>query len=139
MMALSLAWASDDGDGFEDVVRTLAYLGAFVCVVLASRRGEARPWLAGLDDRAGRWSGRSRCSARFEPGPFGDPDADLAETLPAALGRLTYPIGYWNGLAAAMAAAIVLLCAGSRPPAARPRWRARSRSRRCRRSCWRSG
>src|SRR5262249_36885917 len=46
---------------------------------------------------------------RFEPSWFGDPDADLARSLPAALGRLTYPIGYWNGLAAVMAAAIVLL------------------------------
>ena len=108
MMALSLAWASNDGDGFEDVVRTLAYLGAFVSVVLASRRGEARPWLAGLT--IGLVAiGAIALLARFEPGPFGDPDADLAETLPAALGRLTYPIGYWNGLAAAMAGAIVLL------------------------------
>src|SRR5688572_6531438 len=48
LMAVSLAWASDDGHGFEDVVRTFAYLGLFVFVVLASRAGEARPWLAGL-------------------------------------------------------------------------------------------
>ncbi len=109
IMALSLAWASDDGDGFEDVVRTLAYLGAFVCVVLASRRGEARPWLAGLTIGL-VLIGAIALLGRFEPGPFGDPDADLARSLPAALGRLTYPIGYWNGLAAAMAGAIVLLC-----------------------------
>ena len=48
LTALSLAWASDDGNGFEDVVRTLAYLGAFAAVVLASRRAEATSWLAGL-------------------------------------------------------------------------------------------
>jgi hypothetical protein len=108
LMALSLAWASDDGHAFEDLVRTLAYLGLFVAVVLASRRGEMRPWLAGL--AAGlAVVGAVALLARFEPSLFGNPDADLAATLPAALGRLTYPIGYWNGLAAAMAAAIVLL------------------------------
>src|SRR4051794_20558599 len=107
LMALSLAWASDDGDAFGDVVRTLAYLGAFVVVVLASRRGEARAWLAGL--AIGLVAvGAIALLARFVPGPFGDPDADLARSLPAALGRLTYPIGYWNGLAAVMSAAIVL-------------------------------
>ena len=108
LMALSLAWASDDGNGFEDVVRTLAYLGLFVLVVLASRRGEARPWLAGLAIGLAL-VGAIALLGRFEPSWFGNPDADLAEDLPAVLGRLTYPIGYWNGLAAAMAAAIVLL------------------------------
>ena len=57
------------------------------------------------------------------PGPFGDPDADLARTLPAALGRLTYPVGYWNGLAAVMSAAIVL-CSWFATAAAGPRARA---------------
>lgn len=108
MMALSLAWASDDGNGFEDVVRALAYLGLFVVVVVAARPGEARPWLAGL--AIGLTTvGAIALLARFEPAPFGNPDADLARTLPAAIGRLIYPIGYWNGLAATMAAAVVLL------------------------------
>ena len=108
LMALSLAWGSDDGAAFEDVVRALAYLGLFVLVVIASRRGEARPWLAGLAVGL-TIVGAIALLARFEPGPFGNPDADLARTLPAAIGRLIYPIGYWTGLAAAMAAAVVLL------------------------------
>ena len=73
--ALSLAWASDDGSGFEDAVRTLAYLGGFVLVVVASRRGEARPWLRRPRRRAGgRRGGRAawrasspRCSATPTP------------------------------------------------------------------------
>ena len=122
LMALSIAWASDDGDAFGDVVRALAYLGAFVLVVLASRRGEGRPWLAGL--AIGLVAvGAIALLARFVPGPFGDPDADLARTLPAALGRLTYPVGYWNGLAAVMSAAIVL-CSWFATAAAGPRARA---------------
>jgi O-Antigen ligase len=108
LIALSLLWASDNGRAFEDVVRALAYLGAFVLAVVASRRGDARAWLLGL--AIGLVAvGAIALLARFEPGLFGDPDADLRETLPAARGRLTYPVGYWNGLAAAMAAAVVLL------------------------------
>jgi tetratricopeptide (TPR) repeat protein len=108
LIALSMIWASDDGRAFEDVVRALAYLGVFVLVVVASRRGESRPWLAGL--ALGLVAvGAVALLARFEPGPFGNPDEEIGATLPAALGRLTYPIGYWNGLAAAMAAAVALL------------------------------
>lgn len=108
LIAISLAWASDDGGGFDDVVRALVYLGAFVLVVLGSRRGGARAWLLGLAIALAA-IGALALFARFVPGPFGSPDADLAADLPAALGRLTYPIGYWNGLAAAMAAAVALL------------------------------
>ena len=108
LLALSLAWSSDDGHGFEDVVRALAYLGTFVLVVAASKRAEARPWLAGLAIGLTAIAAIALL-ARFEPSWFGNPDADLAQSLPAALGRLTYPIGYWNGLAAVTAAAIALL------------------------------
>ena len=108
MMAVSLTWASDDGHGVEEVVRTFAYLGLFVLVVIASRPGEARPWLAGLAVGLAA-VGAIALLARYEPSLFGDPDAGLAEDLPAVIGRLTYPIGYWNALAASMAAGIVLL------------------------------
>ena len=108
MTGLSLAWASDDGHGFEDVVRALAYLGGFTLIVLASKRAEARPWLAGLTVGLAV-VGAIALLARLEPSFFGEPDADLATSLPAAIGRLSYPIGYWNGLAAALASAIALL------------------------------
>ncbi len=108
LTALSLTWASDDGHAFEDAVRTLAYLGTFVLIVGVSVRGQARPWLVGLTVGLSV-VGAVALLARFEPPLFGEPDADLIETLPSTLGRLTYPIGYWNGLAAVMAAAIVLL------------------------------
>ena len=45
--------------------------------------------------------------SRFEPS-FGG-GKELGAFLPAVAGRLSYPIGYWNGLAAAMAIAVVLL------------------------------
>ena len=117
LTGLSMTWAADNGSAFEDVVRALAYVGVFVLVVVASRRAGAGAWLRGLAIGLAALAALALL-ARFEPGLFGNPDAELREVLPAAAGRLTYPIGYWNGLAAAMATAIVLLAwiaaAGSR-------------------------
>ncbi len=108
LIAISIAWASNNGEAFEDVVRALAYLGIFVVVVLCSRPGDAAAWLNGL--AVGLFAITAvALLARFEPSLFGDPDLDLAAEVPAAVGRLTYPIGYWNGLAAAMAAGLALL------------------------------
>ena len=108
LIALSMLWGNDAGHAFEDIVRALFYLGTFVLVVIGAARGEARSWLGGL---AAGLAGVAAIAliARFEPSLFGNPDADIASRLPSALGRLTYPIGYWNGLAAAMSTAIVVL------------------------------
>jgi tetratricopeptide (TPR) repeat protein len=107
LTGLSIAWAADNGRAFEDVVRALAYVGIFVLVVIASRLAGAAVWLRGLAIGLVAIAAIALL-ARFEPGLFGNPDAELREVLPAAGGRLTYPIGYWNGLAAAMASAVVL-------------------------------
>ena len=77
-------------------------------MVVGSGRGEADIWLRGLAIGLATLAAYA-LFARYVPGPFGNPDAELGADLPAGLGRLSYPIGYWNGLAAAMAAAIVLL------------------------------
>ena len=106
--ALSLLWGNDAGHAFEDVVRLLLYVGVFVLVVIACGRGEARAWINGLGIALAAVAAVALL-ARYEPSLFGNPDADVAERLPAALGRLTYPIGYWNALAALMATAILLL------------------------------
>ncbi len=108
LTALSMLWGSDNGRAYEDVVRTLLYLGIFVLVVLAAARGDAISWLSGL--AIGLVAvGAIALGGRFEPSWFGNPEIQIVERLPAALGRLTYPVGYWNGLAAAMATAITLL------------------------------
>ena len=75
-------------------------------VVIASPRASARTWLGGLALGLVIVAGLALLS-RFEPS-FGG-DKELGTFLPAAAGRLSYPIGYWNGLAAAMAIAVVLL------------------------------
>ena len=104
--AISIGWASDNGSAFFEVVRVLGYLGLFVLVVVASPRASARAWLGGLALGLVIVAGLALLS-RFEPS-FGG-DKELGTFLPAAAGRLSYPIGYWNGLAAAMAIAVVLL------------------------------
>ena len=104
--AISIGWASDNGGAFVEVVRVLGYLGVFVLVVIASPRASARAWLGGLALGLVIVAGLALLS-RFEPS-FGG-DKELGTFLPAAAGRLSYPIGYWNGLAAVMAIAVVLL------------------------------
>lgn len=108
LIALSMAWASDDGGAFQDAIRAAAYLGVFTLVIVASPRESAGAWIRGLAIGLTAVAAIALL-ARYEPGPFGDPDADLAKTIPAIVGRLTYPVGYWNGLAAITAAAVALL------------------------------
>ena len=103
--AISIGWASDNGGAFIEVVRALGYLGLFVLVVIASPQASTRAWLGGLGLGL-LIVAVIALASRFEPSLAGD--EDLRRLLPAAAGRLSYPIGYWNGLAAAMAAGILL-------------------------------
>jgi O-Antigen ligase len=105
--ALSMGWASDPGRAFAEVVRIASYLGLFVLIVVASTTTGPRPILSGL--AVGLLV--VCCVAlttRFLPA-LGGEDRALFAQLPNATGRLSYPIGYWNGLAACMAALLVLL------------------------------
>jgi O-antigen ligase/polysaccharide polymerase Wzy-like membrane protein len=104
--AISISWASDNGSAFFEAVRVLGYLGVFVLVVIASPRASARAWLGGVAVGLVIVAGLALLS-RFEPS-FGG-GKELGAFLPAAAGRLSYPIGYWNGLAAVMAMGVVLL------------------------------
>jgi hypothetical protein len=104
--AASIGWASDNGSTFFEAVRVLGYLGVFVLVVIASPRASARAWLGGVAVGLVIVAGLALLSS-FEPS-FGG-DKQLGKFLPGAAGRLSYPIGYWNGLAAVMAMAVVLL------------------------------
>ena len=114
LIGASLLWASDDGAAFEDLVRAFAYLGLFVLVLATSKRGDAAAWLRGLAIGLVVICVLA-LGARFEPSLFGGGDLDFNEqlrarpALGAAIGRLSYPIGYWNGLAAALAIGAVLL------------------------------
>lgn len=108
LTAASIGWASDDGAAFADAVRILFYVGLFTLVVAATARGEVAPWLHGLAIGLTGIAALALLS-RYQPGLLGDADIEIARAVPGASGRLSYPIGYWNGLGAAMAIAIALL------------------------------
>ena len=102
-----MAWGNDDGAAFTDVLRIVSYLGLAVLVVTASPRGSARLWLSGLGlgiAALAVWA----LASRFEPSLPGG-EENIATFLPDASGRLSYPIGYWNALAACLAVGAVLL------------------------------
>lgn len=106
LTALSMAWASDDGRAFTEVIRVLTYLGVFVAVVLASGSGRGRPWLLGL-----AWGltliSVLALASRLEPGLF--PMSDTAASIRQPQAQMSYPLGYWNAVAACATMAIALL------------------------------
>jgi hypothetical protein len=110
----SVAWASDQGRAFEEAVRASAYLGLFtLAACTASPAGRAQ-WLGGFAAGLGVVSILAVAS-HLQPGLIGD--AELDSLIPGAAGRLSYPIGYWNGLAALLAiAAVLLVHGGGRAP-----------------------
>ena len=106
LFALSMSWSVADERAFEGAVRVLGYAGLFALVLIASRRGEAREWLYGL--ALGLTAVAAVALAtRIAPGLGGD--EALVRLIPSASGRLSFPIGYWNGLAALMAICVPLL------------------------------
>jgi hypothetical protein len=106
LTAFSLRWAPEWGAAFEDLVRIGGYLGLFALVTLLAVRDSPRSWLAGL--AAGTVAIAALALAPRLLG-IGAGDTDLAALLPAAGGRLSAPIGYWNALGSAMAIGLALL------------------------------
>lgn len=105
--AASMLWANDAGRAFEEVVRVLIYLGLFTATVLFTRGANVRSWFYGFAIGIGvvvAFALGSRLQS-WLPGDV----AELATLLPDVAGRLSYPIGYWNGLAALAAIGTALL------------------------------
>jgi tetratricopeptide (TPR) repeat protein len=104
---VSVAWASDNGAVVQQFIKVGGYLGLFALVVLASREGELRPWIGGLAAGITAVAAMAVLSRLVPALPGGD--EEIIRQLPAAHGRLSYPIGYWNGLAALLAIGLTLL------------------------------
>jgi hypothetical protein len=105
--ALSLIWADDAGRAFAAALLPAGYAGLFVLVVLAAPATGARSWLVGLAIGTSLTI-VAALAARLDPGFLGATDHGVA-FLPGSQGRLNYPIGYWNGLAACVAIGVILL------------------------------
>jgi tetratricopeptide (TPR) repeat protein len=108
LSALSMVWADDAGRSFDAAVTAAGYLGLFTLVAFAAPRTGIRPWLVGLTI-ALTIVCLAALATRFDPSLFGGGDRSLEAALPTAQGRLSYPIGYWNALAASVALGAVLL------------------------------
>jgi hypothetical protein len=102
----STAWASSAERAFTEFDRVSLYVGLFVAVLLVAGRSTVTRW---MDAIALALTGVAVLSllSRLFPDVFGD--GTLGELLPSARSRLSYPVGYWNGLAILLGLAVPLL------------------------------
>lgn len=107
LATVSIGWASDQGRAFDEAVRVSFYLGLFVLAACTATRASRAQWLGGLAAGLGVVSVIA-LFAYLQPGILDSGTSDI----PNAAGRLSYPIGYWNGAAALLAAAATLLAYG---------------------------
>lgn len=121
-MAASLIWSDDIGRGVVDVVRASGYVGLALLAVSTARAGEARQWLGGIAIGATTVTAIGLIS-RYFPSLFDTGRAELAAGFTSALGRLSFPLGYWNAFAGMAALSLVLLIAFAATGRDR-RWRA---------------
>jgi hypothetical protein len=102
----SLLWSDSPERTFDEVNRVTLYLGVFVLVSIAVSRRTIGWWMYGLAI-AGSGVASIALTSRLFPGSF--PSRDLEAFLPASAARLSFPLGYWNGLAILLALTIPLL------------------------------
>jgi hypothetical protein len=103
----SAAWAPSGESVLFAFDLAALYLGIFVLTLVASRRASVRRWTDGLALGIVVVAALAIAS-RLRPGLIPGSN-DLATALPSARSRLSYPIGYWNGLAALAALGVPLL------------------------------
>src|SRR5262249_30542210 len=107
LAAASVAWAGDQGRAFEEAVRASFYLGLYVLAACTATRQARSQWIGGLAVGLGVVTVVA-LFAYLQPGLLDSGTSDV----PNAAGRLAYPVGYWNGAAALLAAAAALLVYG---------------------------
>ena len=104
--ALSIGWAPSAEGAFAEADRVFLYAGVLLSAVLLARPGDAGRWADGMA-LAVVVVALLALGQRLFPGLL--PDDRLAEQLPNAATRLSYPVGYWNGLAIFVALGFPLL------------------------------
>jgi hypothetical protein len=105
---LGISWSGNSEASVTEFARVLTYLGVFVLVLSIRQPGDMRRLVHGL--AAGIVV--IACFAllsRLQPDWF--PADDTGQILTSTRSRLSYPLDYWNGLAALMAMAMPLLLA----------------------------
>jgi O-antigen ligase len=107
---LSTIWSASVEKSFNEANRAVLYLALFLLVVVSSRRGRGtRRWIRGLAiGIAG--VGLLALLSRLFPHRFGGTTTEIVALLfPSAENRLSYPVGYWNGLATLLALGVPFL------------------------------
>ena len=120
LAGISMAWAPSAERAFAELDRVLLYAGVLILPIVFGRRGDAGRWADGMAGAAAA-IGFLAVGQRLFPGVF--PDDHLADVLPNAATRLSYPLGYWNGLAIFVALGVPLLLRAA-VSARAPLWRA---------------
>ena len=103
---VSTTWAADAQRAYAEAARIALYLGVFVLVALLARRDTLAAWLDGLTlglIAIALLALASRLDPSLGLGQGGQ------SILPEVVTRLSYPLGYWNGLAIFVALAVPLL------------------------------
>ena len=103
---VSLAWAPSPEDAFNEFNRVSLYLGVYLLVALAAGRAHLGRWADALAVGIAL-VGAVALVSRLFPEVFSD--RALATFLPSAATRLSFPLGYWNGLAIFVGLGIPLL------------------------------
>jgi hypothetical protein len=106
LSVLSAFWAADASRAYADAARIALYLGAFVLVSLLARRDTLGSWLDGLELGVVAIALIALASRLFPSLGLGHAGGSI---LPTVVTRLSYPLGYWNGLAIFAGLAVPLL------------------------------
>jgi O-Antigen ligase len=106
LAGISSGWAPSAERAFGELDRLLLYSGLLLLPVLFTRAGEAWRWADGMA-AATAVIALAAVGQRCFPGIF--PADHLADVLPNAATRLSYPLGYWNGLAIFVGLGVPLL------------------------------
>lgn len=105
--ALSLGWTESQDKTFAEVARVASYLGVFVLALFVQAEGGARR-MVGAVAAAVALVAAVAVLSRLHPSWF--PAADeTAAFLTSGRERLSYPLHYWNALAALMAMGLPLM------------------------------
>jgi hypothetical protein len=102
---LSTTWAADAEGAYDVAAQAALYLGVFLVVALCAQRAAVGAWLEGLELGIVAISLLALASRLFPSLGLGQ-GAGSVLTLTT---RLSYPLGYWNGLAIFAALAVPLL------------------------------
>jgi hypothetical protein len=105
--ALSVTWTTSADDAVPEVILLGLYLAVFAVVAFTARSRALAVWCDGMAVGVGVIGGVALLS-RFFPGLF-DAARPNVELLFGSASRLSFPVGYWNGLGILLACCVPLL------------------------------